>query len=62
MRNSERLACKSNCKGNNLGSRYLYYYKQLKKETIEKLYLVYKNDFQFGGYDYPHEYIETGIA
>lgn len=62
MRNSERLACKSNCKGNNLGSRYMYYYKELKRETIEKLYLVYKNDFQFGGYDYPHEYIETGIA
>ena len=61
MRNSKRLNCKSNCEGNDLGSRYAGDYKQLKKETIVRLYQIYKNDFEFGGYDYPYDYIEYGI-
>ena len=61
MRNSKRLNCKSNCDGNDLGSKYADDYKQLKKETIVRLYQIYKNDFEFGGYDYPYDYIEYGI-
>ena len=62
MRNSKRLNCKSNCEGNDLGSKYADDYKQLKKETIVRLYQIYKNDFEFGGYDYPYDYIEYGIS
>ena len=62
MRNSKRLNCKSNCEGNDLGSKYASDYKKLKKETIVRLYKVYKKDFEFGGYDYPYDYIEYGIS
>ena len=61
MRNAKRLNCKSNCEGNDLGSKYASDYKQLKKETIVRLYKIYKNDFEFGGYDYPYDYIDYGI-
>ena len=61
MRNSKRLNCKSNCDGNDLGSKYASDYKQLNKETIVRLYKIYKNDFEFGGYDYPYDYIGYGI-
>ena len=61
MNASKRLNCKSNCEGNALGSKYASDYKQLKKETIVRLYQIYKNDFEFGGYDYPYDYIDYGI-
>ena len=61
MRNAKRLNCKSNCEGNDLGSKYASDYKQLKKETIVRLYKIYRKDFEFGGYDYPYDYIEYGI-
>ena len=61
MRHSKRLNCRSNCELNDLGSKYEGDYKQLKQETIVRLYKVYKNDFEFGGYDYPHTYIGYGI-
>ena len=61
MNASKRLNCKSNCEGNALGSKYANDYKQLKKETIVRLYQIYKNDFEFGGYDYPYDYIDYGI-
>ena len=60
--NSERLGCSGNCKGDNLVSRYMEEYKQLKKESIKQLYMFFKDDFEFGGYDYPHDYIENGIG
>ena len=61
MRNSKRLNCRSNCGANDFSSKYEGDYKQLKQETIVRLYEIYKNDFEFGGYDYPHTYIDYGI-
>ena len=60
--NSKRLGCKGSCKADKLVSRYLEEYKQLKKESITQLYMFFKNDFEFGGYEYPHYYIENGIS
>ena len=51
-----------NCKGDDLVSRYMEEYKQIKKESIKQLYMFFKDDFEFGGYDYPQEYIENGIG
>ena len=61
MRHSKRLNCRSNCQLNDLSSKYEGDYKQLKQETIVRLYKIYKNDFEFGGYDYPHIYMGYGI-
>ena len=61
MRNSKRLNCRSNCGANDFSSKYEGDYKQLKQETIVRLYEIYKNDFEFGGYDYPHTYIGSRI-
>ena len=60
MRKSKRLNCRSNCRVNDVGPKYERDYKQLKQETIVRLYEIYKNDFEFGGYDYPHNYIGYG--
>ena len=52
--------CTDNCKETKKDA-YLKYFHQLTKTTILRLYRMYKNDFEFGGYDFPSEHIEAGI-
>ena len=40
---------------------YLKYFRQLSKRVILRLYHMFKNDFELGGYDFPDKYIAVGI-
>ena len=42
-------------------TNYQEFFREVKKVEIEKLYVRFKNDFEFGGYDYPHEFIDVGL-
>ena len=56
----KKMNCTSNCdeKKNDV---YLKYFRQLSKRVILRLYHMYKNDFELGGYDFPEKYIAAGI-
>lgn len=41
-------------------THYLDLFRQITKVEIQKLYMRFKNDFEFGGYDYPSDYIVVG--
>ena len=45
------------------GNRTEYHelFKEVEKIRIEKLYIRFKNDFEFGGYDYPNKFIDIGL-
>ena len=40
---------------------YMDFFRQVKRVDTEKLYNRFKNDFEFGGYDYPYDFIEAGL-
>ena len=58
-KNKTKSRCFANCKETKNES-YLKYLQQLTKGTIMRLYRRYKNDFEFGGYDFPMKYIASG--
>ena len=57
---NKKRNCTDNCKETKKDA-YLKYFHQLTKTNILRLYEIYKNDFEFGGYYFPSEYIEAGI-
>ena len=59
-KNKTKSRCTSNCI-ETTNETYLKYFQQLTKGTIMRLYRRYKNDFEFGGYDFPMKYIASGI-
>ena len=58
-KNKTKSRCTANCK-ETTNETYLKYFHQLTKGTIMRLYRMYKNDFEFGGYDFPIKYIASG--
>ena len=42
-------------------TKYREFFRELKKTEIEKLYIRFKNDFEFGGYNYPNDFIDIGL-
>ena len=40
---------------------YMDFFREVKRVETEKLYIRFKNDFVFGGYDYPYDFIEAGL-
>ena len=58
-KNKTKSRCTANCEETTNDS-YLKYFQQLTKGTIMRLYRRYKNDFEFGGYDFPIKYIASG--
>ena len=58
-KNKTKSHCTANCI-EKTNETYLKYFQQLTKGTIMRLYRIYKNDFEFGGYDFPMKYIASG--
>ena len=58
-KNKTKSRCTANCM-ETTDESYLKYFQQLTKGTIMRLYRRYKNDFEFGGYDFPMKYIASG--
>ena len=58
-KNKTKSRCTANCE-ETTNESYLKYFQQLTKGTIMRLYRRYKNDFEFGGYEFPMKYIASG--
>ena len=56
----KKMNCTSNCEVTK-NDEYLKYFRQLTKKVILRLYYMYKNDFELGGYGFPDKYIAAGI-
>ena len=50
---------KFNKSGNKTQKNALLYFAQLPKETVLKLYSLFEDDFEIGGYEYPNEYLQV---
>ena len=52
--------CTASCK-NTTNEVYIKYFHDITKDTIIRLYFRFFDDFKFGGYDYPRNYIAAGL-
>ena len=58
----DRLKMKINAEGKHTREMTMEYFANLSKETISKLYELYKVDFVLGNYEFPQAYINIGKA
>ena len=52
--------CTASCK-NTTNEVYIKYFHEITKDTIIRLYFRFFDDFQFGGYEFPRNYIAAGL-
>ena len=62
-----KMKDRTKTKVNDAGGRHtkemsMQYFSKLSKDTILKLYELYKLDFMLGGYEFPQAYIDIGIS
>ena len=52
--------CTASCK-NTTNEVYIKYFHEITKDTIIRLYFRFFDDFKFGGYEFPRNYITAGL-